>query len=151
MITINKNKKAYFSYEVIEKLLCGIKLLGSEVKSIRASNVSIVEAHCIIKDKEMYIKGMNVSPFKEAGTHNNHDPLRERKLLLKKKEIINLAEQVSQNGLTIIPLAILLTKTGFIKVEIGLGKGKKIADKRDSELRKEDKREMDRAKKIQSK
>ena len=125
-----------------------MKLQGSEVKSIRGSNVSIVEAYCLIRDGEIFVKGMHIAEFREGGTHNNHDPLRERKLLLKKKEIQKLGVQVAQKGLTIIPLAILLTPTGFIKLEIGLAKGKNTVDKRHSIKEKEDKREMDRAKKV---
>lgn len=142
---ITKNKKAFFEFTILEKLIAGIQLQGSEVKSIKRSNVSISEAYCYIKDGEIFIKGMHISEFKEGGTHNNHEPLRERKLLLKKKEIIKLQEKLSQKGLTIVPLCIILSDTGFIKIEIGLAKGKNLYDKKttiklrdlDRELKKE--------------
>ncbi len=137
MEVITKNKKAFFNYEILERIICGIKLVGSEVKSIRKSEVSIAEAYCLVKDNEMFVTGMHIAEFKESGTHNNHEPVRERKLLLKKKEIIALSEEVAQKGLTIIPLCILITPTGFIKL-----------DKRNSIKDKEVKREIDRAKKI---
>lgn len=132
MKIISSNKKAFFEYHILNKYIAGIKLQGSEVKSIRASNVSIVEAYCFIQNSEIFIKGMYVNEFKEGGTHNNHIPTRERKLLLKKKEILKLNEQISQKGLTIVPLTIILTPTGFIKLEIGLAKGKNLYDKRQS-------------------
>lgn len=130
MKIVTKNKRAFFEYNILSKYIAGIKLQGSEVKSIRLFNVSIVEAYCFIQNGEMFIKGMHINEFKESGTHNNHLPTRERKLLLKKKEILKLHEQISQKGLTIIPLAIILTPTGFIKLEIGLAKGKNLYDKR---------------------
>lgn len=129
---IVKNKKAFFSYNILEKYICGIQLKGSEVKSIRLGDVNVSEAYCYIKNGEIYIKNMNITKYKEGGTHNNHEPLRERKLLLHKKEIIKLQEKSSQKGLTIIPLCIILSKTGFIKVEIGLGKGKNLFDKKET-------------------
>lgn len=146
MTLITKNKKAFFEYNILEKIVAGIQLKGSEVKSIRRSNVSINEAYCYIKDGEIFIKGMHIAEFKEGGTHNNHEPLRERKLLLKKKEILKLAEKMSQQGLTIVPLCIILGSTGFIKLEIGLAKGKNLYDKRNTIKDRDAKREMDRIK-----
>jgi SsrA-binding protein len=128
--TIVNNKKAFFNYEIIEKFICGLVLVGSEVKSIRNNKVSIVEAYCFISNGEISIKGMHISEYKEGGTHNNHQPLRERKLLMKKKEILKLHENASQKGLTIIPLSVMLSDTGFIKIEIGLAKGKNNFDKK---------------------
>jgi SsrA-binding protein len=90
------------------------------------------EAHCFIHDGEMFIKNMHVSEHKQGGTHNNHVPIRDRKLLLKKKEIFTLNEKVKQKGLTIVPLAILLSPTGYIKIEIGLAKGKNTYDKKET-------------------
>lgn len=141
---ITKNKRAYYEYEILDKYIAGIQLVGSEVKSIKNSNVSIIEAYCYITDNEIFIKGMHVTEHKEGGQHNNHKPLRDRKLLLHKKEIIKLFEKTSQKGLTIVPLEIILTNTGFIKVEIGLCKGKKIFDKRVSLKEKDLKRDMER-------
>lgn len=127
---ITKNKKAFFSYEIIEKLTAGIQLKGSEVKSIKANNVNISESYCLISDNEIFIKNMHVSEHKQGGQHNNHEPLRDRKLLLKKKEIISLYNKVKQKSFTIVPLSIILSDNGFIKIEIGLVKGKHTFDKK---------------------
>lgn len=144
MKTICKNKKAFFSYEILEKYIAGIQLRGSEVKSIRASKVSIVEAYCFINNGEIFIKGMHVTEHKEGGKYNNHIPLRDRKLLMKKKEIFKLQENISQKGLTIVPLEIMISNTGFIKLQIGLARGKNLFDKRNSLREKDLKREMER-------
>ena len=144
MKSITKNKKAYFEYQILDKHTAGIKLQGSEVKSIRAGKVSIVEAYCFIVNDEIFIKGMHITEHKEGGKHNNHNPTRDRKLLMKKKEIIKLRENISQKGLTIIPLEVILTNTGFIKLEIGLAKGKNLYDKRTTLKEKDLKREIER-------
>jgi SsrA-binding protein len=141
---IIKNKKAYYEYTILEKYTAGIKLLGSEVKSIRNGKVSISESYCFISNDEIFIKGMHVSEHKEAGKHFNHDPLRDRKLLLNKSEIIKLKEKSAQKGLTLIPLDVILTDTGFLKIEIGLAKGKNLYDKRQSIKEKDLKREIER-------
>ncbi len=144
MKSIAKNKKAYFEYYILDKFTAGIKLQGSEVKSVRNSKVSVVEAYCFIANGELFIKGMHIAEHKEGGKHNNHQPLRDRKLLMKKKEIIKLDENIAQKGLTIVPLEVFISDTGFIKVEIGLAKGKHLYDKRNSIKEKDLKREMER-------
>lgn len=144
MKSITKNRKAYFEYNILDKYTAGIKLQGSEVKSIKLGKVSIVEAYCYITNNEIFIKGMHVTEHKEGGKYNNHQPLRDRKLLMKKKEIIKLNENMSQKGLTIVPLEIILSNTGFIKLEIGLAKGKNLYDKRNSIKEKDLKREVER-------
>lgn len=144
MKSIAKNKKAYFEYFILDKFTAGIKLVGSEVKSIRAGKVSIVEAYCYINNGEIFIKGMHVSEHKEGGKYNNHQPIRDRKLLMNKKEIIKLSENISQKGLTIVPLEVMLSSTGFIKVEIGLAKGKHLYDKRNTLKENDLKRETER-------
>jgi SsrA-binding protein len=106
--------------------------------------VSIAEAYCFISNGEIFIKGMHVTEHKEGGTHNNHQPVRDRKLLMKKKEILKLHEKMSQKGLTIVPLEIILSTTGFVKLEIGLAKGKNLYDKRVSNKEKDLDREMQR-------
>ena len=143
MKSLVKNKKATFEYSILERYIAGIKLQGSEVKTIKDSKVSISEAYCFITDGEIFIKGMHVTEHKEGGTHNNHVPTRDRKLLLKKKEIIKLEEKMSQKGLTIVPLEIILSPTGFIKLEIGLARGKNLYDKRTSLKDKDLKRELE--------
>jgi SsrA-binding protein len=142
MEVIVKNKKASYEYEFIDKFTAGIKLIGSEVKSIRNHKVSISEAYCYIKDGEVYIKGMNISEYKESGIHTNHDPIRLRKLLLNKKEIIKLDEEIQQKGLTIVPISLIINDKGLIKLEIALSKGKKLHDKRDSIKKRDLEREL---------
>ncbi len=144
-MTIVKNKKAFFEYNILERYTAGIELRGSEVKSIKNAKVSLGEAYCFIENGEIFIKNMHVSEHEQGGKANNHNPVRDRKLLLKKKEIINLNDDVKQKGLTIIPLEVILTSTGLIKLSIGLAKGKKLYDKRETtklrDLDRESKRE----------
>lgn len=141
---IIKNKKAYYEYSILEKVVAGIQLKGSEVKSVKMNNVNISEAYCFIQNNEIFIKNMHISEHKQGGVHNNHEPFRDRKLLLKKKEILSLSEKVKQKGLTIIPLEVILSKTGFIKIEIGLAKGKNLYDKRVSIKEKDLRRDLER-------
>jgi len=144
MKSVVNNRKVYFEYEILEKITAGICLKGSEIKSVRHSSVSISEAYCFIKNGEIFIKGMNISIFEKGGLYNNHEPLRERKLLLNKREIIKLQENISQKGLTIVPIEVILNDTGFVKVIIGLGRGKNNYDKRVSLKDKDLKRDLDR-------
>ena len=102
MKVITKNRRAYFEYTILDKYIAGIQLKGSEVKSIRLNNVNMTEAHCFIQEGEMFIKNMHVSEHKQGGIHNNHTPIRDRKLLLKKKEIFTLNDKVKQKGLTLV-------------------------------------------------
>ena len=111
MKTIVSNKKGFFEYNILDKYTAGLQLKGSEVKSIKGGKTSISEAYCFINNGEIFIKGMHVAEHKEGGKHNNHQPLRDRKLLMKKKEIMKLKENVSEKGLTIIPLAIKLQRS----------------------------------------
>jgi len=141
---ITKNKRAFFEYQILEQLTAGIQLKGSEVKSIRANNVNMSESYCLIADGDIFIKNMHVSEHKQGGQHNNHEPLRDRKLLLKKKEITGLHDKVKQKGLTIVPLSIILSDTGFIKLEIGLAKGKNHYDKKASIKEKDIERDLKR-------
>ena len=148
MKTITSNKKGFFEYKILDKYTAGIQLKGSEVKSIKNGKVSISEAYCYIdENKEIFLKNCFISPHKEGGKHNNHQPLRDRKLLMNKKEIIKLKEKVSEKGLTIIPLAVSLTSEGFIKLEVGLAKGKNIHDKsmviKERDLKKDLQRSLD--------
>ena len=122
------NKKAKFEYSFLETLIVGIKLVGSEVKSIRQGKVSISEGYCYFNDGELFIKGMNISDY---GYGSFHDTTRDRKLLLKRKELNNLENQLT-NGLTIIPYRLFLNDKGLIKMEIALARGKKLYDKRNS-------------------
>jgi SsrA-binding protein len=122
------NKKAKFEYEFLQTEVCGIQLVGSEVKSIRQGKVSISEGYCYFKDGELFVKGMNISDY---GFGSFHETVRDRKLLLKRKELNGLETKLI-NGLTIVPYRVFLNEKGLIKMEIALAKGKKIHDKRET-------------------
>ncbi|MCB9335255.1 MAG: SsrA-binding protein SmpB [Flavobacteriales bacterium] len=139
-----KNKRASFEYEFLETFTAGIVLTGTEIKSIRAGKASIIEGYCFIKDGELFIKNMYIAEY-EQGTYNNHNPKRDRKLLLNRHEIDKLEKKKKDVGLTIIPLKLFLSKNGFAKLDIALAKGKKLHDKREDLKAKDDKRAMDRA------
>jgi SsrA-binding protein len=138
-----KNKKARFEFEFIDTMIAGIMLKGTEIKSIREGKASLQEAYCYFKNEELFIKAMNITPYAEA-THFNHDPVRERKLLLNKREIEKWQSKLEEKGLTIVPVRLFLNDKGLAKVEIALAKGKKIYDKRDSIKERDNKRELDR-------
>ncbi|HKL03963.1 MAG TPA: SsrA-binding protein SmpB [Cryomorphaceae bacterium] len=142
-----KNKKASFEYELIDKLEAGMKLTGAEIKSIRAGKASINEAYCLVKNGEVWVRNMHISPYDPA-SYNNESPTRDRKLLLNKKEIEKLEKDLKNKGLTIIPLKVFISDTGFAKINIALARGKKMHDKRQDLKEKDDKRAMDRAMKI---
>ena len=134
------NKKVKFEYTFIETHTVGIKLMGSEVKAIDGGKVSLVDAYCYFIDGELFVKGMNIPESKISFTH---EPLRDRKLLMKKKELRKLEKQLI-NGLTIVPYKIFRNSRGLIKMEIVLAKGKKLYDKRNAIKEKDIKREIDR-------
>jgi SsrA-binding protein len=138
-----KNKKAYFEYEFIDKFIAGIILTGTEIKSIRAGKANLSDAWCYFAKEELWVKNLNISAY-ERGTHYNHEPLRERKLLLNKKEISKLHGKIKERGFTIIPLRLFISDRGFAKLEIALAKGKKVHDKRDTIKDREARREIDR-------
>lgn len=138
-----KNKKAYFDYFIVEKFEAGIVLKGTEVKSVRKGAVNLKDSFVSLNGTEVYIKNMHISPY-EYGNVFNAEPLRERKLLLHKKEIIRLEGLSAQQGYTIVPLS-LYFKDSRVKVEIALAKGKKLYDKRQDMAQKSAKREIDRA------
>lgn len=139
-----KNRRAYFDFEILEKFYAGIQLAGTEIKSIRAGKASLVDSFCFFIKGELWVKGMNIAEY-FYGTYNNHQPARERKLLLQKKELIKLERKTKESGLTIIPLRLFINERGYAKLEIALAKGKKLHDKRDSLKEKDSNREMDRA------
>jgi SsrA-binding protein len=134
------NKKAKFEYEFLQTETCGIQLLGSEVKSIRGGKASISEGYCYFNNGELFVKGMNISDY---GFGSSHDTTRDRKLLLKRKELNNLENQLT-NGLTIIPYRLFLNDKGFIKMEIALARGKKLYDKRETIKNRDIDRDMKR-------
>ena len=139
---ITSNRKAFHEYFVLERFEAGIELAGTEVKSIRGGNVNLKDAFCTIKNGELFIRGMHISPY-EHGNIFNKDPVRPRRLLMHKREIIKLNARVMQDGVALIPLS-LYFKDSRVKVELGLCKGKKLHDKRDSEADRQSKRDIDR-------
>lgn len=145
---IAQNKKAYHDYFVLEKLEAGIELFGTEVKSIRQGKINLKDSWCFVKDGEMFVNGMHISPY-EQGNIFNRDPLRTKRLLLHKKEIRRFHAQVKQEGLAIVPLSVYFSK-GRAKVEIGLCKGKKLYDKREVAAKKDAQRNIDRAMSIRN-
>ncbi len=140
---VAQNKKAYHDYFVLEKLEAGLELFGTEVKSIRQGKINLKDSWCFVKDGEMFVNGMHISPY-EQGNIFNRDPLRTKRLLLHKREIRRFYAQVKQEGLAIVPLSVYFKK-GRAKVEIGLCKGKKLYDKREVAAKKDAQRSIDRA------
>lgn len=141
---IANNKKAYYEYFIEDKFEAGIVLAGTEVKSIRMGRVNIKESYAQVKDGEVFIHGMHISPY-EMGNRFNRDPLRVRKLLLHKREINRLIGYIQQKGLTLVPLKIYINPKGLVKLELGVGRGKKIHDKRDSIAKRDSERRIAQA------
>jgi len=125
------NKKAGFEYFFLEKFSVGIVLMGTEIKSIRLNKFNMTDAYCYFVDGELFVKNLNISKY-EQGTHYNHEPLRDRKLLLKKRELKRLDNKLTDKGLTVIPTRLFINEGGLAKLDIALAKGKKLYDKRDS-------------------
>ena len=140
-----RNKRAGFEYELLDKYIAGIQLKGTEIKSIREGKVNLQDGYCYFSGGEAFVKGVSISPY-DQGTHYNHEADRERKLLLKKSEIARLASKVEEKGLALIPLRLFINDRGYAKMEIGLGRGKKLHDKRNSIKEKDIKRELSRLK-----
>lgn len=141
-----KNRKASFDYLLLDKYTAGIVLTGTEIKSLRGGRASLVDAFCYFVNGELWLKSMNI-PVYFYGTYSNHAPMRDRKLLLTKKELKKLSQKVKEPGFSIIPTALFINEKGLAKVDIALAKGKKEFDKRQSLKDAEDKRSMDRARK----
>lgn len=139
-----KNKKASFEYVFVETYTAGIVLTGTEIKSIRLGKASLVDTFCYINNHEIWVKGMNISPY-FYGSFSNHEARRDRKLLLNKREIYNLENATKQPGYTIVPTLVFIDGNGRAKVDIALCRGKKQYDKRQTLKEKEDRREIDRA------
>lgn len=139
-----RNKKASFEYYFVDTYTAGIVLTGTEIKSIRNGKASLVDSFCFINNGEIWVKGMNVSPY-FYGSFANHEAKRDRKLLLNKREIRRLTEDTKAVGFTIVPILLFIDENGRAKLDIALARGKKEYDKRQTLKEKEDKREMDRA------
>lgn len=138
-----KNRKATFDYEITEKYTAGIVLTGTEIKSIRQGKASLVDTYCVVNHNEVWIKGMYIAEYFQ-GSYNNHITRRDRKLLLNRKEINKLIKASDIPGYTIIPLKLFLSDRGYAKLIIGVGRGKKSYDKRQSIREREDKRQLER-------
>jgi SsrA-binding protein len=138
-----KNKPATFEYHIEDRLTAGIVLLGSEIKSIRNGKVSFNDSYCYFRDGELWIKSLYIAEYVNAG-YAGHHPTRERKLLLQKRELRKWAQKVKEKGYTLVPLALFINEQGYAKMEIGLGKGKKLHDKRDSIRAREVDRQLQR-------
>lgn len=141
-----KNRRATFDYEILERYVAGIQLYGTEIKSIRGGHASLPDSFCYFDRSELWVKGMRIAEY-FYGTFNNHAPERDRKLLLKRKELNKLERKTKESGLTIVPLALFINDKGLAKLEIGLAKGKKAYDKRETIKEKDAKRDIDRARK----
>ncbi|WP_319268782.1 SsrA-binding protein SmpB [uncultured Draconibacterium sp.] len=142
-----KNRKASFNYELIERFVAGIKLVGTEIKSIRNGKVNLTDSYCTLINGEMYVINLHIAEY-EMGTINNHIAKRDRKLLLNKKEIEKLDKKVKESGLTIVPTKLFVNDRGLAKLEIALARGKKTYDKRETLKSKDAKRDIDRAMKF---
>ena len=137
------NRKASFEYHFLETFTAGLVLTGTEIKSIRQGKVNLTDAYCLFFQNELYIRNLHISHYEE-GTHYNHEPLRDRKLLLSRREIKKLHEELKNVGLTIIPTKLFITDKGFAKINIALAKGKKLYDKREDIKEKDVKRSLER-------
>ncbi len=138
-----QNRLALYDYFIETRYEAGMVLLGTEVKSLREGKASFNDSFCVIHDGEVFIKSLHIAPYSH-GSHSNHDPLRDRKLLLGKKEIGRIASALKEKGYTLVPLKIFFSEKGLIKIEIGLGRGKKQYDKRESIKKREAEREIKR-------
>jgi SsrA-binding protein len=137
------NRRASFEFSFLEKYVAGLQLTGTEIKSIRAGKANISDGYCFFKKDELFIRNMHITEY-EQGTYNNHEPNRERKLLLNRAELNKLMKKLKDQGLTIIPLRLFISENGFAKLEIALAKGKKLFDKREDIKKRDIQRETAR-------
>ncbi|MBQ1213850.1 MAG: SsrA-binding protein SmpB [Tidjanibacter sp.] len=141
-----RNKRAYFNYEILEEFVAGIQLAGTEIKSLRLGKASLVDCYCYFNRGELFVKGMNIAEY-DWGNLNNHAPRRDRKLLLNRRELQKLERASQDKGVTIVGLRMFINDRGFAKLAIGLAKGKKEYDKRETIKARDTKRELDSIKK----
>lgn len=144
-----KNRRARFDYEISETWVAGVVLRGTEIKSLRSGKASLVDCYCYESGGELYIRGMNISEY-SWGTYNNHEPKRDRKLLLQTRELKKIFRAMQDRGNTVVGLRLFINERGLAKVLIGLGRGRKSHDKRENIKEQDSKREMDRARKIKN-
>ncbi len=140
-----RNRQAGYEYELLDKYLAGMVLQGTEIKSIREGKVNLQDGYCYFSRGELFVKGITITPYAQ-GTHYNHEATRERKLLLKRAELKKLEGKIEEKGLTLLPTRLFINDRGLAKVEIAIGRGKKVHDKRNNIREREAKREMDRMK-----
>ena len=138
-----RNKRARFDYEITDTYIAGLVLTGTEIKSIRDGKASLVDSYCLVENGEIWVKGMNISEY-FYGSYNNHESRRDRKLLLNRKEIQKISKSAEDPGYTVVPLKVFINERGLAKMMIGIGRGKKQYDKRQSIREREDKRAIDR-------
>jgi SsrA-binding protein len=138
-----KNRKASFEYQFIATFVAGISLVGTEIKSIRNNQANISDAYCVFMDEELYVKNLHIAEYPNGG-YANHEPKRDRKLLLNKQELHKMLGKVKEKGNAVIPIRLFINESGKAKLEIALAKGKKVYDKRESIKEKDQKRDMDR-------
>ena len=138
-----KNKRASFEYFLVETLTAGIVLTGTEIKSIRAGKASLADSYCTFKEDELFVVGMHIAEY-DKGTYNNHDPKRDRKLLLNARELRKLKNKVKEKGFTIVPVTLFINENGLAKLDIALARGKHYYDKRETLKTKDSKRELER-------
>ncbi len=141
-----KNKKASFNYEFIEKIIAGIQLTGTEIKSIRQGKASLIDTYCFFKEKELWVKNMHIAEYSHGNIYN-HEPKRDRKLLITARELRKLEKKFQEKGLTIVAIRLFINDKGLAKVEIALAKGKREFDKREDIKQKDSKKELARLKK----
>lgn len=141
-----KNKKASHEYEFLEKFTAGIELTGTEIKAIREGKANLVDAYCYFVGTDLWIRGMHISEY-SFGTYNNHDPKRERRLLLTRKELDKLNKKIKEKGFAIVATKLFITDRGWAKLNIALARGKKLHDKREDIKDRDNKRDLDRLKK----
>lgn len=142
------NRRARHEYHILETYEVGIILLGPEVKSIRAGQANLAEAHCIIRNEKMILIGCHISPYKPAAMNNPAEPARSRELLMHKKELLRLIGKLKEKGLTLVPLKLYFNERGYAKLEVGLAKGKKLYDKRQDKKEKDIQRDLQRRYKV---
>ncbi|HEY8937991.1 MAG TPA: SsrA-binding protein SmpB [Cyclobacteriaceae bacterium] len=140
-----RNRQAGFEYELLDKYVAGMVLMGTEIKSIREGKVNLQDGYCYLNNNELFVKGINITPYAQ-GTHYNHEATRERKLLLKRSELKKLESRVTEKGLTLVPTRLFINDRGLAKLEIAIGKGKKLHDKRENIKEREAKRDLNRMK-----
>lgn len=141
-----KNKKASFLYELMEKFTAGMVLSGTEIKAIRTGKANLVDSYCTFINNELWVRNLNISEY-SYGSYNNHEPRRDRKLLMNRKELKKLEKKLKDKGLTVVPLKLFINENGYAKLRIAIARGKKMFDKREDMKQKDAKREMDRMKK----